>query len=149
RGVTVTATWAVARSRARGRYRSLVTSVERELELPLIPLKELVVFPHSPIPLTVGSTGAKALVDALQSQPSEVFMVRQRDISRDPWHRAELFEIGTIAVLHPLRSSSDPGARMVIAQGTRRARLVELTQRAPYMKGRVVEVDEASPPEPD
>jgi ATP-dependent Lon protease len=123
--------------------------VEREVELPLIPLKELVVFPHSPIPLTVGSPGARTLVESLQSQPSEVFMVRQRDTSREPWHRSELFEIGTIAILHPLRTPTDTSGRMIIAQGTRRGRLVEVTQRTPYMKGRVLEVVEAQPHDPD
>jgi ATP-dependent Lon protease len=126
-----------------------VAPVDREHELPIIPLKELVVFPHSPIPLTVGSPGAKSLVESLQTSPSEVFMVRQRDSAHEPWHRSELYEFGTIAVLHPLRGATEAAGRMVIAQGTRRARLVDITQHAPFMRGRVVEAPETLPSDPD
>ena len=66
--------------------------------LPVVPLRDMVVFPHMMAPFIIGREGSvKALESTLQRTDKKIFLVTQRDPKIDDPGREELFETGTVA----------------------------------------------------
>src|SRR6266480_4196354 len=76
--------------------------------LPLLPLKNSVLFPGLLMPLSVGRPGSVAAIEAaLKTEEKEVVVVTQRDITADSPGGADLYTIGTIAVIRKVNRSMD------------------------------------------
>src|SRR5207244_12525235 len=85
--------------------------------LPLLPLKNSVLFPGLLMPLSVGRSGSLAAVEkALATEEKQIVVVTQRDPSTDSPTAADLFTIGTIAVIRKVSRSKDQIE--VLAYGT-------------------------------
>ncbi|MBN2194152.1 MAG: endopeptidase La [Polyangiaceae bacterium] len=120
-------------------------SVEEDLrfgsELPVLPIRNAVLFPGAVAPFDVGREKSVALVEEVQNQPSSVIAIfAQRDPSTDDPGLDDLYPVGCAArVLKSLKHSS--GNYSLILQGLTRIRLDELIQNAPYLRARVTRVD--------
>jgi ATP-dependent Lon protease len=117
-------------------------------KLPVLPLKDTVVFPDSVLPLAIGQERSVRLVEDVVSQDRLLALVasKDKDIEQPGW--GDLHEIGTAAVVQKMIRVPD-GSLRVLVQGIRRIRLLDQIQDEPYLVGRFVEVpdiyDEGSP----
>ena len=116
--------------------------LELDDELPLLPIRNHVLFPGSVAPFDVGREKSVALVEDLEgeSQPTIVIFA-QKDPATDDPRFDDLFSVGVAArVLKALRHST--GNYSLILQGLVRVRLERVTQDAPYLKAHVSRLDE-------
>src|SRR5262249_53556262 len=94
--------------------------------LPLLPLKNTVLFPHLMLPLTVGRAASVAAAKAaLETESQEIVLVAQRDADVDEPQQDDLYTIGTKAVIKRVVQSRDDVMEVFVA-GTERVVLVKL-----------------------
>ena len=91
------------------------------LELPIMPLREVVMFPRSIVPLFVGrDTSIKAIETALEQYDRRIFLVAQRDSSLTKPGNDDLFSVGTVSRILQLLRLPD-GTIKVLFEGLSRA----------------------------
>jgi ATP-dependent Lon protease len=103
-------------------------------ELPVLPLKETVVFPDSMTPLAIGQERSIRLVDDVVGGERLLALVTVRDAEVDVPLWSDLHEIGTAAVVHKMIRVPD-GTLRILVQGLRRIRLDEPVLDEPYLVG--------------
>ncbi len=110
---------------------SVTTSfVETHREsLPVVPLRDMVVFPHMMAPFIVGrDTSVRALEEALTTAPKRIFLVAQRDPKVDEPLRDDLYDFGVVArVVQNLKLPN--GNIKVMVEGVKRAKLMDFEER--------------------
>ncbi|HVS63312.1 MAG TPA: endopeptidase La [Thermoanaerobaculia bacterium] len=96
------------------------------LSLPVVPLRDMVVFPHMMAPFIIGRDGSvRALEQTLQSDDKRIFLIAQRDPKIDDPGRDDVFAIGVVArVVQNIKLPN--GNVKVMVEGLHRGRLVEL-----------------------
>lgn len=105
--------------------------------LPILPLRGLVVYPQTAMPLTVGQERSIRLVDDVVAGDERlVGLVTSRDPDLESPEPKDLYEIGTVAIVHRLFRAPDGTIRLLV-QGMLRFRLGEFVQTEPYLKGNV------------
>jgi len=116
--------------------------------LPVLPLRDIVVFPKRIVPLFVGREKSVAALEAAMTTDKELFLVAQLDPSEDDPDRDALYELGVVATAMQLLKLPD-GTVRVLVEGVRRARLVELTTADGHMAAVIEDVpeEEAGGPE--
>ncbi|HET6536869.1 MAG TPA: endopeptidase La [Sphingopyxis sp.] len=92
---------------------------------PLLPLRDIVVFPHMIVPLFVGRDRSVAALEVAMESDKEIFLVAQLDPSQDDPVRDDLYDVGVIANVLQLLKLPD-GTVRVLVEGKSRARLTEL-----------------------
>ena len=104
--------------------------------LPILPLRGVVVYPQTVVPLTVGQPRSIRLVDDATVGERVIGLVTSKDPELATPGPADLFPIGTAAIVHRLFRAPDGTIRIVV-QGLSRIRIVEYTEEEPYLKARV------------
>src|SRR5580692_8634622 len=114
-------------------------------ELPVLPIRNAVLFPGAVAPFDVGREKSVALVEDVDNLTAPVIAIfAQRDPSTDDPGKEDLHHVGCAArVLKALKHSS--GNYSLILQGLERIRLDEITQSTPYLKAKVGRLGETSP----
>ena len=112
--------------------------------LPILPVRDTVLFPHAVLPLTVGRESSVQLINSL-GEDKTIVVVAQREARVDTPQPTDLYTVGTLAVVHKVVKIPNQSL-FVFAEGLERVRLVEFTQLTPFMRGRVESVPEAIPP---
>ena len=107
-------------------------SVELPAELPVLPLKETVVFPQSMTPLAIGQERSIKLVDEVVSGDRMLALVTAKDAEVAEPGFDDLHEVGTAALVHKLIRVPD-GTLRILVQGLRRIRITERKQEEPYL----------------
>lgn len=117
-------------------------TVERIAELPIIPLRGLVVFPNMVLHFDVGrKKSVEALRNSMQVN-QKVFLVCQKDASVDDPNIDEMFEIGVVChIKQMLRIPNSENLRVVV-EGIERAALMSITQTKPFLSGAVEIIEE-------
>ena len=92
---------------------------------PLLPLRDIVVFPQMIVPLFVGRDKSVAALERAMEQDKEIFLVAQLDPARDDPDRDDLYDIGVVATVLQLLKLPD-GTVRVLVEGGERARLSRL-----------------------
>jgi ATP-dependent Lon protease len=101
---------------------------QEKMELPLLPLRDVVVFPHMVIPLFVGRPKSiKALESAMESGKS-ILLVAQKSAAKDDPEPGDLYEIGCISNILQMLKLPD-GTVKVLVEGTQRARISRVDDR--------------------
>lgn len=103
--------------------------------VPILPLREVVVFPDSMTPLAVGQERSIRLVDEAVSSDRMIALVASRNSEEEAQSAEDLYEVGTSAVIHKMIRVPD-GTLRVLVQGQSRIRLTSLEQTEPYLAGR-------------
>lgn len=111
------------------------------LTLPILPLRDIVVFPKRIVPLFVGREKSVAALEAAMGQDKQIFLVAQLDPSEDDPDRDALYDLGVIATAMQLLKLPD-GTVRVLVEGVRRARLVGLSSEDGHLTAEIEEVDE-------
>ena len=94
--------------------------------LPILPLRDIVVFPHRIVPLFVGREKSVSALEAAMAGDKELFLVAQLDPSEDDPDRDQLYDLGVIATAMQLLKLPD-GTVRVLVEGVKRARLLSLS----------------------
>ncbi|HCB43202.1 MAG TPA: endopeptidase La, partial [Pseudomonas sp.] len=112
-------------------------------EYPLLPLRDVVVYPHMVIPLFVGRDKSIQALEAAMAGNKQVLLVAQRDASDDDPGRDALYDVGTLATILQLLKLPD-GTVKVLVEGERRARLVELEEVEGYQSAEIELLEEGA-----
>ena len=110
-------------------------------ELPVLPLRDTVLFPNSFMPLAVARESSVRLIDEAVSSGSLIAVFTQREASEDEPLKDDLYSIGTASHIHKMFKLPD-GSLRIIVQGLARVKLGELVHVRPYLKARVDEAGE-------
>jgi ATP-dependent Lon protease len=103
--------------------------------LPVLPLRETVVFPASLTPLAIGQERSIRLVDEAVAGDQMIAVVTSRNAEEEAQAAEDLHDVGTSAVVHKMVRVPD-GTLRVLVQGLDRVRLEGLEQTEPYLTGR-------------
>src|SRR5574343_88937 len=100
---------------------------EEQIELPLLPLRDVVVFPHMVIPLFVGRPKSiKALENAMEAGKS-ILLVAQKSAAKDEPSAEDLYDLGCIANILQMLKLPD-GTVKVLVEGVQRARIHQIQE---------------------
>ncbi|MFL6197304.1 MAG: LON peptidase substrate-binding domain-containing protein, partial [Thermoanaerobaculia bacterium] len=115
--------------------------------LPVLPLKDTVVFPYIILPLSVGRDKSVLAVDRALSESRVIMLVAQRDAANDNPSEPDLFEVGTAAVIMRMLKLPD-GRIRILVQGLARARINHISQVEPYLQAKIERIEEPQPEAP-
>jgi ATP-dependent Lon protease len=104
-------------------------------ELPILPLRGAVVYPHTSLPLTIGQPRSIALVDDVVAGDRLVGLVASKDPDLENPEPEDLYQIGTVATVHRLFRAPDGTIRLLV-NGISRFKLGEFVAKKPYLKAR-------------
>ena len=114
-----------------------MSSPENLQTLPVLPIKNTVLFPSMLMPLNVGRPSSIAAIEAaLASEGKEIVVVAQRDTAVDSPSLTDLYSIGTKAVIKKMARRAD-GLLEVVLLGVERVVLIKLEQHGAYQKARI------------
>jgi len=116
--------------------------------LPILPLRNTVLFPGVVIPITVGRDKSIQLIKDYNKGDKTIGVVAQKSDTIEEPTELDLYNIGTVAQIIKMLRMPD-GNTTIIIQGKRRFKIVEFTQTEPYHKAAVVPFDEIKPPKTD
>jgi ATP-dependent Lon protease len=116
--------------------------------LPILPLRNTVLFPGVVIPITVGRDKSIKLINDAYSTDRIIGVVAQKNDKVEDPSPSDLHEIGTIAQILKMLKMPD-GSTTVIIQGKKRFKLHEVIQTDPYIKANVLSFEELRPPKGD
>src|SRR5450756_1057747 len=114
-------------------------------ELPLVALRETVIFPEMIVPLQVGREKSVAALNAAVASNGPIALVTQRQAEREEIDEpAELYVVGTLAKIAQVVQLQDGTVRAIV-QGQGRLRVLGFTQTSPYIIVQVEEVEDVTP----
>ena len=105
-------------------------------ELPILPLRDTVLFPNSFMPLAVAREASVRLIDDAMSGAKLIGVFTQRDASIEEPTITDLYTVGTVSHVHKMFKLPDGSLRLIV-QGLSRLTLDEITASRPYLRGRV------------
>jgi len=108
---------------------------------PVLPLRDIVVFPHMIVPLFVGRDKSVAALEAAMNDDKEIFLVAQLDPANDDPGRDDLYEIGVSAEVMQLLKLPDGTVRVLVA-GKERGKLEGMEENGGFLTATVSPVDE-------
>ncbi len=113
--------------------------------VPVLPVRDTVLFPHAVLPLTVGRESSIQLIESLGEDRS-IVVTAQKDARLDTPTPDDMHTVGTLATVHKIVRMPNQ-SRFVFTEGVERVRLVRFIQTEPFMVAEV-EALEAEEPEP-
>ncbi len=111
-----------------------------ESPIPLLPLRDVVVYPHMVIPLFVGRAKSIAALERAMSDDKQVLLVAQKHASVDEPVKDDLYTCGTIATVLQLLKLPD-GTVKVLVEGQSRANIVDVVERDEYFLAEFTEYE--------
>jgi ATP-dependent Lon protease len=111
-------------------------------EVPVLPLRDTVLFPQAFMPLAVARESSVKLIDEAVASGQTIAVFAQREAGEDEPTQADLHPIGTASQIHKMFKLPD-GSLRIIVQGLARVRLDEISSTRPYLRGRVTEAEES------
>jgi ATP-dependent Lon protease len=105
-------------------------------ELPILPLRDTVLFPNSFMPLAVARESSVRLIDEAISNGKVIGVFTQRDASVEEPGQADLYTVGTASQIHKMFKLPDGSLRLIV-QGLTRLTLDQITETRPYLRARV------------
>jgi ATP-dependent Lon protease len=108
--------------------------------LPVLPVRDTVLFPHAVLPLTVGRESSVQLINSL-GEDKTIIVVAQREARVDSPQPVDLYAIGTLAVVHKVVKMPNQSL-FVFAEGLERVHLKEYSQLTPFMRASIETIPE-------
>src|SRR6201994_2330776 len=105
-------------------------------ELPILPLRDTVLFPNSFMPLAVARESSVRLIDDAIANGKLIAVFTQRDASVEEPGQADLYPVGTATHIHKMFKLPDGSLRLIV-QGLQRVTLDEIVTTQPYLRARV------------
>ena len=99
-------------------------------ELPILPLRDTVLFPNSFMPLAVARESSVRLIDEAISHGKLIGVFTQRDATVEEPQQTDLYPVGTASLIHKMFKLPDGSLRLIV-QGLERLRLEEVKETQP------------------
>jgi ATP-dependent Lon protease len=117
-------------------------SIEFKEHLPLLPIRDLVVYPFMILPLFVGrESSIEAVEYALSNTDRLILLASQKDIKAEHPAPSEIFELGTVAMIMRMRKLPD-GRIKILVQGLSKARVVSFDKQQPFFMVKLAKVED-------
>ena len=111
--------------------------------IPVLPVRDTVLFPHAVLPLTVGRESSIQLIESLADERS-IVVTAQLDPRLDAPKPSDLHEVGTLATVHKIVRMPNQ-SRFVFTEGVERVRLVRYVQTEPFIIAEIETLENAEP----
>lgn len=119
-------------------------NIELKDHLPLLPIRDIVVYPFMILPFFVGrESSIQAVEHALNKSDRLILLASQKDMKAEAPTPEEIYETGTIAMIMRMRKLPD-GRVKILVQGLSKARITEFTQEAPYYMCKLMKVSDVA-----
>jgi ATP-dependent Lon protease len=119
-------------------------NIEFKEDLPLLPIRDIVIYPFMILPLFVGRESSIEAVDhALNKSDRMILLSSQKDITSETPDPNEIYELGTVAMIMRMRKLPD-GRIKILVQGLNKARISSYMQTEPYFVTKVTKVEDAA-----
>ena len=116
-------------------------NIDFKEQLPLLPIRDIVVYPYMILPLFVGrESSIKAVEHALNSTDRLILLSSQKDIQAETPAPHEIYELGTVAMIMRMRKLPD-GRIKILVQGLFKARINEFLQSAPFYQVKTTKIE--------
>lgn len=112
--------------------------------LPVLPLRDIVIFPYMIVPLFVSRERSIRAVDQALAENRMIMLVAQRDIDKEEPAAADLFNVGTAAIIMRMLKLPD-GRIRILVQGLSRAKINYVDEAANYLQARIEPLQEPEP----
>lgn len=109
--------------------------------VPILPLRGVVVFPQTAVPLTIGQPRSIKLVDDVVAGTRFIGLVAAKDPNLETPGPEDLYNIGTLATIHRLLRAPDGTVRLLV-QGLERFKVAKITQTEPYLMAQIQRIPE-------
>jgi len=119
-----------------------VESSAADRALPVLPVRDTVLFPHAVLPLTVGRESSIQLINSL-GEDKTIIVVAQKEARVDVPQPGDLYVLGTLATVHKVVKMPNQSL-FVFAEGVERVRMTQFTQETPFMRAKYETVPEAT-----
>ncbi|WP_419897989.1 endopeptidase La [Roseomonas sp. USHLN139] len=116
--------------------------------LPVLPLRDIVVFPHMIVPLFVGREKSVRALEAVMREDKQILLVAQRNAAQDDPGSADLYDVGTVSTVLQLLKLPD-GTVKVLVEGGKRARVLGFKETDQYFEAYTAALDEEQPEAPE
>ncbi|HEV2964667.1 MAG TPA: LON peptidase substrate-binding domain-containing protein, partial [Candidatus Angelobacter sp.] len=111
--------------------------------LPVLPVRDTVLFPHAVLPLTVGRESSIQLINSLGEEKT-ILVVAQREARVDTPQPTDLYNLGTLATVHKVVKMPNQSL-FVFTEGLQRAKLREFSQLTPFLRADVEAIPDQEP----
>ena len=118
---------------------SIVTS-QGEM-LPVLPLRDIVVFPHMIVPLFVGREKSVRALEDVMREDKQILLVAQKNAAQDEPQPEDIYSVGTVSTVLQLLKLPD-GTVKVLVEGGRRARIMKYGDKNEFFQAEVEYIDE-------
>jgi ATP-dependent Lon protease len=131
--------------------KEVIAAAERETDLPIpdilpvLPLKDVVVFPYIILPLSVSRERSINAVDAALAEQRIIMLVAQRNAQVELPRLPDLYPVGTVAAIMRMLKLPDGRTRLLV-QGVTRARIDSVLSEEPYLKVKITRLEEPEAP---
>lgn len=111
--------------------------------LPVLPLRDIVVFPHMIVPLFVGREKSVRALEAVMKDDKQILLVAQKNAAQDDPGTDDLYQVGTVSTVLQLLKLPD-GTVKVLVEGGRRAKIAAFKETANYFEAFAEPVEETT-----
>ena len=108
--------------------------------MPVLPLRDVVVYPHMVIPQFVGRGKSILALEKAMENDKTILLAAQKDAAQDDPEVADIYEIGSVATILQLLKLPD-GTVKVLVEGVRRARIVQFTRLDEYFEAEIEDLE--------
>ena len=116
-----------------------------DLVFPVLPLRDIVVFPNMIVPLFVGRDKSVRALEDVMNDDKQILLVTQKYAAQDDPGTEDIYRMGTIATVLQLLKLPD-GTVKVLVEGGRRAKIVQFTEKEAFFEAEAEEVKELDEP---
>ena len=116
--------------------------------IPILPLRDIVVFPHMIVPLFVGREKSVLALETVMAQNKQILLLTQTDASTEEPSSDDLYRVGTLGTILQLLKLPD-GTVKVLVEGGRRAQVSEINDSSDFLLGTVQEIFEDKITDPE
>ncbi len=102
--------------------------------LPVLPLRDIVVFPHMIVPLFVGREKSVRALEAVMKDDKQILLVAQKNATQDDPSAEDIYRVGTVSTILQLLTSLPDGTVKVLVEGGRRASIVAFKETDSYFE---------------
>ncbi|MGR8932803.1 MAG: endopeptidase La [Gammaproteobacteria bacterium] len=114
-----------------------------DISIPVLPLRDVVVYPHMVIPLFVGREKSIDALDAAMKENKQILLVAQKEAELDDPQFSDLYQVGTLANILQLLKLPD-GTVKVLVEGCQRSRIEQYRQTGSYYSALVSEIKDTT-----
>ena len=109
---------------------------------PVLPLRDIVVFPHMIVPLFVGREKSVAALEDVMKDDKQILLVTQKNAAQDDPAASDIYEVGTVGTVLQLLKLPD-GTVKVLVEGGQRAKITKFTENSEFFEAHAEVLEDA------